>query len=1039
MGNKNLKVVEKPKMVNNQDSPEIALAAKQKIKERDYWLNKLSGEPVKSYFPRDYPENKDKQRTAKIKFRFPPACFSGLTKVRSGSDLKMHILLAAGVVVLLHKYTGNNDITIGTPIYKQDIEGDFINTIMILRNHIKEDMTFKELLLDMRQVMLEAAENRNYPVEILAKQLNHSYSPGDNFPLFDVAVSVENIQDKKYLQHIQTNTCFSFLRTDEYIEGIVEYNVEIYKETTIRRIIHYLTRLLRQVLVNLELKISQIDMLSQQEKTQVLFDFNNTKTDYPRDKTIHQLFAGQVEKVPDNIAVTDTYANGSVTYNELNKRVNHLAGYLCCKGLKTEAAVGIMVESSVEMIIGLLAILQAGGAYLPINPAGPGKRKKYLLQESGAKILVTTRLLAEEDEKVRTWEGEKIFLEEILKNKITGDTGCPGREFSSTQLGYIIYTSGSTGKPKGVLVEHRNVVRLVKNTNYLQFCRKDKVLQTGALEFDASTFEIWGALLNGLPLHLAAKDTILTPGKLKDLLHRHHISTIWMTSPLFNEMVDADIEIFQHLRNLLVGGDVLSPTHIDRVKKRFPHLNIINGYGPTENTTFSTTFPVEKEYKRNIPIGSPIANSTAYIIDKYGHLVPLGVEGELLVGGDGVARGYLNRPELTAEKFILAHSSWLIADRKEKEGTVEFPMSYQLSAISYIYKTGDLAKWLPDGNIEFRGRRDQQAKIRGFRIECSEIENRLLTHKKIKEAVVLVKANEKGDKYLCAYFVSEENLPGTEIKEYLSKHLPDYMIPSHMMQIEKIPLSTNGKIDRKALPAPGIIPGSEYVAPGNVVEETLVKLWSEVLLIENASIGIDDNFFELGGHSLKATVLVSKIHKALDVQVPLAEIFRIPTIRELAQYINEGEKDRFSAIEPMEKKEYYPLSSAQKRLYILQQMELQNTAYNIPEVISLPGEPDLEKLEKTFIQLMRRHESLRTSFHMVSDKPVQKVYDAVEFKLEYYEAGIHSSPVIRQHFDSAFDLSQAPLLKVGLVKTGESKYILVVVMHHIISDGVSHE
>jgi tyrocidine synthetase-3 len=1059
MGNDNLKAAEERKMVNIQAFPGIALAARQKIKEKEYWLNKLSGEWVKSYFPLDYPQNENERRTETIIYRFPPVCFLHLMDVTRDSDLKMHIILAAVVVVLLHKYSGNNDIAIGTPLYKQDIEGDFINTVLILRNYIEEDMTFKELVLEMRETILEAVENRNYPVEMLAKQVNKSYSPGDDFPLFDVTISVENIQDRKYLQHIQTNTCFSFLRTNEYIEGILEYNAGIYKETTIRRIIDHFIRLIKGVPVNLELKLSQIDILSRQEKKQVLLDFNDTKTEYPRNKTIHQLFEEQVEKVPGNIAVTDTHANRSVTYRELNRRANHLAGYLRFKGLHGEEIVGIMVEPSVEMNSALLAILKAGGAYLPINPNYPGKRKKYLLRESGANILTTTRLLAEADEEVIRWEGEKIFLEEIFKNKITGDTGHPRRKsfpahpltHSPTQLCYIIYTSGSTGKPKGVLVEHRNVVRLVKNTNYLEFRGRDRILQTGALEFDASTFEIWGALLNGLELYLAAKDTILTPEKLKAALYRYNISTIWMTSPLFNEVVDADIEIFQSPGNLLVGGDVLSPSHINQVKKRFPLLNIINGYGPTENTTFSTTFRIERECSRHIPIGRPIANSTAYIIDKYDHLVPLGVEGELVVGGDGVTRGYINDPELTAEKFDQdfqddqddrdEKSPAARGTSKEKEiGTGKHSFtSLPLYLSTPLYRTGDLARWLPDGNIEFIGRIDHQAKIRGFRIECGEIENQLLTHEKIKEAVVLVKINENGDKYLCAYIVSVENIPKTEIENYLSKHLPGYMMPSYIMQIERIPLTANGKIDRNALPTPEIIPGSEYIAPRNIVEETLVQLWSEVLLIDNASIGIDDNFFELGGHSLKATVLVSKIHKALDVQVPLAEIFRTPTVRELAQYIKEAEKERYAAIVPVEKKEYYALSSAQQRLYILQQVELQSTAYNIPEIISLPVEPDVGKFEKTFFQLIRRHESLRTSFHMVGGNPMQKVHDAVEFKIEYYETGNHSSSVIRQRFDSAFDLSKAPLLKVGLVKTGERKYILVVVMHHIVSDGVSHE
>jgi amino acid adenylation domain-containing protein len=881
---------------------------------------------------------------------------------------------------------------------------------------------------------------------------------------------------------------------------------------------------LQEVTGNLELKLSQIDILSQQEKTQVLFEFNDEKTMYPRNKTIHQLFEEQVKKVPDHIAVVGTRQlnqreNNSLTYRELNGKANQLAGALRYKGLEPEQAVGIMTESSVEMTWGLLAILKAGGAYLPINPQYPGKRKKYLLRESGAKILAATRVLLEEDDRVRMWEGEIIFLEEQVKVGGEEKHNLPPPQPQPPpdhRLAYIIYTSGSTGKPKGVLVEHHSVVRLVKHTNYIEFQKKHRILQTGALEFDASTFEIWGTLLNGHELHLAPKESILTPEKLKKILHDHHITTIWMTAPLFNQMVDTDIEIFQPLRNLLVGGDVLSPPHIDQIKKRYPGLNVINGYGPTENTTFSTTFPIEKEYKGNIPIGKPITNSTAYIIDQYGYLVPIGVEGELVVGGEGVARGYLNNPELTIERFCLRRPGGRFSAKDDRcrlqvqvklsktssatkpsligppchgapwtprknflsEGTRGLAPLYlkgtgknHMQSCNHasmqnhflpphypIYCTGDLAKWLHNGNIEFIGRRDQQAKIRGFRIECREIENQLLTHKKIKEAVVLIKTNESGDKYLCAYIVSKENLPGTQIKKYLSTQLPGYMIPSYIIQIEKIPLTTNGKIDHKALPGPEMITGTDYVAPGNAVEKALVQLWSEVLLTENASIGINDNFFELGGHSLKATVLVSKIHKALDIKLPLAEIFRTPTIRQLSQYIKEAREDKYAAIEPVEKREYYALSSAQKRLYILQQMELDLTAYNIPEVIPLTNQPDLEKLEKTFIQLIQRHESLRTSFHMVKDTPVQKVHNRVEFDLDLHD--VHDYHDFLKSFVRPFDLAKAPLLRVGLIvplhtpaalrshprrgaynsqEGKEDRCLLMVDMHHIISDGVSHE
>jgi amino acid adenylation domain-containing protein len=458
------------------------------------------------------------------------------------------------------------------------------------------------------------------------------------------------------------------------------------------------------------------------------------------------------------------------------------------------------------------------------------------------------------------------------------------------RLAYIIYTSGSTGIPKGVMVEHGNVVRLVKNTNYVELRPEDRILQTGALEFDASTFEIWGALLNGLTLHLINKEKLVIPLYLKEAIKKYVITTMWMTSPLFNQMLQEDIEIFSGLRNLLVGGDVLSPPRISRLRDYYPGLNVINGYGPTENTTFSTTFLIEKDYQESIPIGKPIANSTSYIVNESNHLQPIGTAGELWVGGEGVSRGYLNNPELTFEKFI--NCKFQITNKK---GLFKRDYMSHMSHMSYIYKTGDLARWLADGNIEFLGRIDHQVKVRGYRIELGEIENQLLKHDEIKEAIVIIKdaREERGEqetggegKYLCAYMVSGKKLDISTLREELSLHLPDYMIPSYFMQIDRMPLTANGKIDKKVLPAPEVKPGKDHTAPRNRLERQLVQLWSMILGIEPGVIGIDSNFFQLGGHSLKASIMMKKIHETFDVKVSLAEIFKTPTIKGIASLID---------------------------------------------------------------------------------------------------------------------------------------------------------
>jgi tyrocidine synthetase-3 len=997
-------------------SGKVGLAASQYGKEGEYWLEKFSDNLTRSSFPYDYPRSKsEQQREDFIKFEFNPACVSRLMEISKGLEHRLYMILTAALVALLHKYTGNNDIIIGSPIFKQEAEGNFINTVLALRNRVDCNITFKELLMQrVRQTIVEANEHQNYPIETLLFQLNMSFT-GNDFPLFDVVILLENIHEKKYIQHVHPNIIFSFLRTDETVEGRVEYNSSMFERSTVQRILRHFISLAEKAIFNVDIPLFEIDILGEEEKRQLLVDFNNTSTEYPADRTIDWLFEEQVARKPEATAVT--YEGEPLSYRELNEKADRLAYYLHAVGVGAEAPIALMAENSHKVIVAILGILKAGGAYVPLNIHYPEERKKYILGDCHAKVLLTN------DKKACDYVDILIDLED---ENIYTSTGAFDRNSSSNTLAYIMYTSGSTGTPKGVMVEHRSVVRLVKNTNYIEFNDGDSILLTGALEFDASTFEIWGALLNGLPLHLVSKDTILSHDLLKEAVRSTGVSTMWMTSPLFNQMLDEDIEIFKGLKKLLVGGDVLSLAHINRLRQRFPELMVINGYGPTENTTFSTTHRIDRDYEENIPIGHPISNSTAYIFDAWHYPVPIGIPGELFVGGDGVARGYLNNPELTAEKFL-----------------IDFNRSHRPNR-SYIsrklYRTGDLALWLPDGTVEFLGRADHQVKIRGYRIEPVEIENYLKRIESINEAVVMCRKNRDGEKYLCAYIVGEKAAkPGTpktldvgELKKKLSIHLPDYMVPAYFLQLEELPLNTNGKVDWKALPEPEFIDsGAAYVAPRNMVEEKFVEIWSAVLGVDKGDIGIDSDFFELGGHSLKATIAISKFHKAFNVKIPLAELFRTPTIRELAEFIKQMTTDMFLSLKKAEKKEYYELSSAQKRLYVLHQVEPDSISYNVPQVVGLEGSLDIKKMERVFRQLIERHESFRTSFKMINEEPVQLIHDSVDFEIEYGKVP-RTSQFIRP-----FDLSQAPLLRVGLITREKNKYILMVDIHHIITDGTS--
>ena len=974
-------------------------------KEKDYWMNVFAGEWEKSQFPFDNHLKGGRFREAEI--RIDGDLFERLMKVCRGSDYTLHMVLTAVLVCLLKKYTGTNDIIVGTPIYKQEVEGDFLNTALALRNTISDEMTVKELLMQVRQTIVKAIEHQNYPIETLVYQLGASFSEGD-FPLFDISILLENIHCKKYLRHIHHNMIFVFNSRLEYLGGTLEYSFPLYYPETVERIARHFVVLMRHLLHNLDIPLSCSELLSEREKRQLIFDFNETETQYPRYKTIDDLFEEAAANYPTKVA--SVWSDASISYEKLNGDAVKLALYLRRKGVKSETAVGVMAaERCPGMIICLIGILKSGGAYLPIDSEYPSERKSFMLRDSHAQVLLTN-------------VGETVDLDIDVLNLNAGNirngTGILEKSHRHGNLAYIMYTSGSTGRPKGVMVEHRSVVRLVKNSNFTGFEKDERIMPTGALEFDASTFEIWGALLNGLQLFLVSQPDILSPETLKTLLHRYRITTIWMSSPLFNQMLNQDIEIFSPLKNILIGGDVLSPSHISRLRQRFPGLNVLNGYGPTENTTFSTTHRIDRDYENNIPIGKPVANSTAYIVDRKALLMPINAVGELAVGGDGVSRGYLNSPEMTHDNFI--PNPFVSGDT--------------------LYKTGDRARWQPDGNIEFLGRLDQQKKIRGFRIEPTEIEAQLTAIHFIKDAVVIDRVNEEGEKYLCAYAVADESpvaVPVSELRESLARNLPDYMIPSYFVMLKKIPLTPNGKVDRKALPPPEIHASENIVVPRNELEEKFVEIWSDVLGVEQHLIGIDANFFELGGHSLKATILMSNLHKALGLEIPLVEIFRTPTIRELTKNVDLKNSSGFSKIQSVEEKQYYSLSSAQKRIYVLEQMEPTLTGYNIPIAFELEGDLDGKRVQWVFNRLTDRHESLRTGFETVDDEPVQRINGSVDDIFDYVEADQVDTLELIKRFIRPFDLSSAPLIRVKVLKTGKKKHMLLIDMHHIITDGTS--
>ncbi|UCH92667.1 MAG: amino acid adenylation domain-containing protein, partial [Candidatus Aminicenantes bacterium] len=1029
-------------------------------KQKKYWLTKFDtpGEIPVLDLPTDFtrpaaqsfaggvwPFTIGKKETGKLK------------EIAVTGETTLYTVLLTLFNVLLAKLAGQEEIIVGSPIAARkhaDLEqiiGMFVNTLA-QRNYPAGEKTIKEFLQEVKTNTLNAQENQDYPFEDLVEHLAINRDVSRN-PLFDVMLTLQNIDiprfnlpgltlsiynSEDFIQTSKFDLSLTAVETGETLLLHFTYCSKLFKQETIARFSRYFKAIVSSIPQQWDTRIANIDILSREEKQQLLVDFNDTTREYTGDKTLHELFAEQVDKTPDHIAVVGplaiknrTYMTYStyISYRELHEKSNHLAHLLIREGVKPETIVGIKIERSIEMIVGILGILKAGGAYLPIDPDYPEERIQYMLTDSSAKIFLT-------------------------KREITHSFGIWNLEIGISprqggQLAYVIYTSGSTGKPKGVMVEHYPVVNLLfSQEKYFNITPDDRVLQFSSICFDASVEQIFISLFSGAVLVLIDKDTLLDNQLFEEFIASQGITHLHAVPSFLNNM---RLKNKYKLKRVIAGGDVCP---IPLAKRWMKVCDFYNKYGPTETTVTSIEIKVKQvdEALPGLPIGTPIKNTTIYLFDRGMQLVPRGAAGEIYIGGKGVARGYLNRPELTAEKFLF-----------------KFYRSY-MSSRSYIseriYKTGDLARWLQDGTLAFLGRIDRQIKIRGFRIELEEIENQLLLHHAINEAVVTAKPDKNNDNHLCAYITSGEEILMPELRAHLSKKLPDYMIPSYFVQLEKIPLTSSGKIDRKALPEPGLKINENYIAPKNEIEKKLAGIWQEIL--GYSLIGIDDNFFHSGGHSLKATILASQIHKAFNVRLPLVEVFKSPTIRGLSNIIKGLAQEKYVSITAVEKKEYYDLSSAQRRLYFLWQMDLESTGYNMPVIMHLEGRLKESRLKDTCKKLIERHESLRTSFILAEGTPVQRVHDEAEFEIKEFSEGTRGlaplskelAAVLISSFIRPFDLSRVPLLRVGLIELPhtpaalrshprrgtyksqeekEGKYLLMVDMHHIISDGISHD
>jgi amino acid adenylation domain-containing protein/non-ribosomal peptide synthase protein (TIGR01720 family) len=740
-------------------------------------------------------------------------------------------------------------------------------------------------------------------------------------------------------------------------------------------------------------------------------------------------------------------------------------------GVKPEVLVGICVERSLLMIVGLLGILKAGGAYVPLDPTYPKERLSFMLSDSQVQVLLTQQKFVEEfsESGVKTVCLD-IHWESISHQSCENSTS----DVTAENLAYVIYTSGSTGTPKGVAVTHRAVNRLVCNTNYVQLQPSDtndvqlSIAQASNASFDAATFEIWGSLLHGARLVVVPQNIVLSPQHLAVYLRKQEINVLFLTTPLFNQLAGVVPQAFKNLRYLLIGGEALNPKSVQAVLTNGPPQRLLNVYGPTEGTTFSCWYLVEDvaEGARNIPIGRPISNTQIYILDCQLQPVPIGTPGELYIGGDGLARGYLNRPELTKEKFIpnpfdnskTKSQKFKLQDLRKttlyKEGlgalNVAKCLIYPSCCVSpTLYKTGDRARYLADGNIEFLGRVDNQVKIRGFRVELGEIEALLSQHPNVSQAVVILREDIPGDHRLAAYIVPNQKSGAstTTLKRFLSEKLPSYMVPTALMILDSLPITSNGKVDRRNLPAPNrtnLDIEESFVAPRNPTEEKLASIWAELLGLD--LIGVNDNFFYLGGHSLIVTQMLSRLREVFSVELSFRQIFENPTIGSIAQLIAQDNKQwQRLTIEPIPHEGLLPVSFAQERVYFIQQLAPENSAYQFQATMRFQGRLHVTVLQKCLDEIVQRHEIFRTTYRAVNGRLFQVIHP--HQPISFTVIDLHSFPesereteaqkLVDAEVQKPLDITQLPLVKWVLLKLSDQEHLLIHIEHHMAHDGWS--
>ncbi len=1011
-----------------------------------YWKDNLRNAPPVLELPTDRPRPAvESSHGGAVSLSLPRELADKLNRLGRERGATLFMTLLAGFQALLSRYSGQDDVVVGTAVANRahpDLEnviGFFLNTLP-LRTRLSGDPSFWEILERVKETALGAYAHQDMPFEKLVEELRPERSLSHS-PLIQVYFVLQNaaVETPKLdalgwkhvssgLKTVKGDMFLSMQEMPEEITGRLEYSTDLFDAATIERMGEHFRVLLEAAVANPKLRLSQLPLLTERERQQIVVEWNATEADYPRGLCLHELIELQAEQRPEAVACIQPGGAESqdrqITYGELNQRANHVARALRKRGAGPGQRVGIFVERSIEMIVGLLGIQKSGAAYVPLDPAYPAERIRLTLEDAQVPVLLTQHGLQSRLPEHQ----EQILCIDTEWASIAGESMANlGKTAMAEDVAYVIFTSGSTGRPKGVQIPHRAVVNLLTfMACELRIGPDDVFPALASFAFDMCIPELYLALVSGGRVVIGGKDLAADGEELSALLQRTGATIVHATPTTWRLLLEAGFS-GKGLKRV-IGAEPLPRELCSRLLTA--DASLYNFYGPTETTVWSTyhhfTSPEEP-----VVVGKPLANTQVYILDLNLQPVPAGMYGEIYIGGDGVAIGYLNRPELNAEKFVNDPFS-ASADRK-------------------MYRTGDVARFLADGRIEFQGRADQQVKLRGYRIELGEIEAVIGAHSTVKQSVVIAREDVPGDKRLVAYLVAEsdQQVSPAELRDWAGERLPEYMVPSAWVQMEKLPLSPNGKVDRKNLPAPEYLRSGlqgEYLTPRTPEEEVVAGIWSDVLKFQ--PVGIHDDFFALGGHSLLASQVVSRIRQAFKIELPLRALFEAPTVAGLAERIATLAKRQagIEATPPMRRasrEKPIPLSFSQQRLWFLDQLEPGNPLYNVAYVTRMKGPINPQALEKSLNEIVRRHESLRTTFQTSDHQPVQVIAPSLELKLEMLDASHLPTLEAREtearrlataEIQQPFDLAAGSLLRPLLIKIGERDHALILNTHHIISD-----